>query len=153
VGARLVELDPRNAEIARQSAAAAELPLVEIVTGDASLSDAYIGAAPARIVLACGIFGNLTDDDVHRCIGLLPMLCERGATVLWTRHRKPPDLTPQLRRWFAEAGFEEIACDEPPDLPYVGVGAERWPGEDGVVRSGVGFFRFVGDGSGAPIDG
>jgi hypothetical protein len=145
VRARLVELDPRNAGIARELADAAGLPFVETVTGDASVSDAYIGAAPARVVLACGIFGNISDKDIRRCVGLLPMLCEPGAIVVWTRRRRPPDLTPEIRRWFSDAGFAELGWDGPADHPYVGVGAERWPGTAGVVRRGVGFFRFGGD--------
>ncbi|HXY44565.1 MAG TPA: hypothetical protein VEH29_10285 [Acidimicrobiales bacterium] len=153
VRARLVELDPRNAALAREQADAADLPLVEVVTGDASVSDAYLGAAPAHVVLACGIFGNISEGDIHRCVGLLPMLCAPAATVVWTRHRRPPDLTPQIRTWFAAAGFEEIAHDELPDLPYVGVGAHRWRGEGGVVRRGVGFFRFDGDGTATPSRG
>jgi hypothetical protein len=145
VRGRLVELDPRNAAIARELGDDADLGHVETVTGDASLSDAYIGAAPADIVLACGIFGNLSDEDIRRCIGLLPMLCESHATVVWTRSRRPPDLTPTIRRWFSDCGFEELGWDEPPDLGYVGVGAVRWPGDVGVVRHGVSFFRFVSD--------
>jgi hypothetical protein len=145
VRARLVELDPRNAVIAREMADAADLGHVRVVTGDASVSDAYLGAAPAHVVVACGIFGNISDDDIRRCVGLLPMLCESGATVVWTRHRRPPDLTPEIREWFSAAGFEEIGWDEPPDLAWVGAGAVRWLGERGVVRSGVEFFRFLGD--------
>lgn len=145
VRARLVELDPRNTAIARELADSADLGFVETVTGDASVSDAYIGAAPARVVLACGIFGNISDDDIRGCVGLLPMLCEPGATVVWTRHRRPPDVTPEIRKWFSEAGFAGLGWDEPADLPYVGVGAQRWCGEGGVVRGGVGFFRFAGD--------
>jgi hypothetical protein len=153
VRARLVELDPRLTAFAHQLADAAGLSNIEIVTGDASASDAYVEAAPAEIVLACGIFGNITDDDIRRCVTLLPMLCCHGATLLWTRHRRPPDLTPDVRQWFADSGFEEIAFDSPDDLPYVGVGAQRWPGADGVVRGGEGFFRFIGDGSATPVEG
>ena len=145
IRARLVELDPRIASVARELAEAAGLPNVEVVTADASVSDAYLGAAPAHIVLACGIFGNISDDDIHRCVGLLPMLCESGATVVWTCHRRPPDITPEVRGWFEEAGFEELAFDEPSDVPYVGAGAQRWPGGRGAVEAGVGFFRFAGD--------
>ena len=29
----------------------------------------------------------------------------RRATVIWTRHRRPPDLTPQIRAWFASAAW------------------------------------------------
>jgi len=145
VRARLVELDPRNAVVARELADAANLECVETITGDASLSDSYIGAAPAHVVLACGVFGNISDSDIRRFVGLVPTLCEPGATVVWTRHRRPPDLTPEIRNWFSDAGFVELGWDEPGDLPYVGVGAARWPGERGVLTSGVGFFQFVDD--------
>ena len=60
VTARLVELDPRIAAAARQRAAAAGLSLVDVVTGDAGLAGAYAGLAPADLVLACGVFGNIT---------------------------------------------------------------------------------------------
>jgi len=147
VRARLVERDPRNTAVARQLAAAAGLGghrgNVEVVTGDASVSDAYLGIAPADVVLACGIFGNVPETDIERTIGLLPMLCTTGATVIWTRHRREPDLTGTVRGWFAATGFEEVGFDAPGEHPFVGVGAHRWPGAPGVVRPGVGFFRFV----------
>lgn len=144
VHARLVELDPRNAEVARELAGHAGLD-VEVVTGDASMSAAYSGAVPAGIVLACGIFGNISHADIRKTVGLLPMLCDEGATVIWTRHRRPPDLTPAVRRWFADVGFESIAWDGPRSHRYVGVGVERWPQGPGILREGVRFFQFVGD--------
>ncbi|MGH9170572.1 MAG: SAM-dependent methyltransferase [Acidimicrobiales bacterium] len=144
VRARLVELDARNTEVARRLAAAAELD-IEVVTADASRSEAYAGAVPARLVVACGIFGNITDEDIHNAAHLLPMLCDEGATVVWTRHRREPDLTPSVRRWFEEAGFEDLGVDAPPEHKFVTVGAARWSGPAGVPRDGVTFFTFVGD--------
>jgi hypothetical protein len=142
--ARLVELDPRNSEVARRSAAEAGLG-VEVVTGDASSSDSYAGAVPAQIVVACGIFGNITDSDIHNFTQLVPMLCDKGATVIWTRHRRQPDLTPSIRRWFAQAGFQELGFDAPSGHPFVGVGSARWKGPAGELRPGETFFTFVGD--------
>src|SRR2546423_4781084 len=55
VTARLVELDPRNVEVARRTATEAGLSGVEVVVGDAALSDHYAGLAPADLVLACRI--------------------------------------------------------------------------------------------------
>ncbi len=149
VRARLVELDPRNAEVAASLGRQAGLE-VDVVTGDASLSDAYEGAVPAGIVLACGIFGNISDADIHRTIGLLPMLCEEGATVIWTRHCREPDLTPSVRRWLAEAGFEPLGWAGSSRHDFIGVGAERWPGKAGNLRTGVRFFTFLGDPRPAP---
>ena len=64
VTARLVELDPRNTEVAARLVAEAGLTTVEIVTGDASLTSQYADLGPADLVLACGLFGNMTDADV-----------------------------------------------------------------------------------------
>ena len=50
VTARLVELDPRNAAAARDAAEVADLPRVEVVTGDAALTDQYAGMVPAYLV-------------------------------------------------------------------------------------------------------
>jgi hypothetical protein len=143
VSARLVELDARNAVAARAAAQAAGLGGVEVALGDAGTSDAYAGAVPAELVLVCGVFGNVSDDDVARTIRHLPELCAPGATVLWTRHRLPPDLTPAIRRWFAEAGFEEIGFDAPEDA-WFSVGANRLRAEPRPLGRGVRLFDFVG---------
>ena len=74
VTARLVELDPRNTEVAARLVAEAGLTQVEVVTGDASLTSQYVGIAPAGLVLACGLFGNLTDADVAATIGYCAQL-------------------------------------------------------------------------------
>lgn len=47
VAARLVELDEHNVAVARQGARAAGLHRIELVDGDASVTDAYHGAVPA----------------------------------------------------------------------------------------------------------
>jgi hypothetical protein len=85
VTARLVELDPRNTEVARRLAAEAGLPDVEIVTGDASRTSAYADLVPAGLVLACGLFGNITNAHIERTIGYCTQLCATGGTVVWTR--------------------------------------------------------------------
>lgn len=128
VRAFLVERDPRLVEAARQSAARSGLDQVEVVCGDAGIIASYAGAIPAHVVLVCGVFGNITDADVANTVATLPALCEPGAIVIWTRHRHSPDLTPAIRAWFEEAGFEEIAFDGPLELS-VGVGAHRLVGE------------------------
>ena len=113
VRARLIELDPRNAESARAFARNADLDRVEVVTADASETNAYLGAVPADLVLMCGVFGNVSDEDVERTVRLLPGFCAREALVVWTRGRRLPDLTPAIRRWFGEVGFEERAFESP----------------------------------------
>jgi hypothetical protein len=143
VRARLVELDERNVAAARQVIADRDLSSVEVVAADAGTTDAYAGAVPAHVVLACGVFGNITDDDVEQTIRELPGLCAPGATVLWTRHRFPPDLTPDIRAWFEQAGFAELAFDAPAE-DFFSVGACRFDGVPRLLEAGRRLFDFVG---------
>ena len=108
VRARLVEIDPALVERGRDAASRDQLEGVSFVTGDASTTTAYEGAVPADIVLVCGVFGNVSDDDVHNTVIHLPELCAEAATVIWTRGRFHPDLTPAIRSWFSTQGFEEL---------------------------------------------
>jgi D-aminopeptidase len=143
VRARLVELDPRNADAARAAAAAAGLDGVEVVTADAGTTEAYAGAVPAQIVVACGIFGNISDGDIATTIAALPGLCAAGALVLWTRHRRPPDLTPAIEGWFGAAGFTAEAFDTLPGTSQ-GVGAHRLTDPPRPLAAGRRLFTFVG---------
>ena len=141
VRARLIELDPRNAESARAFARNADLDRVEVVTADASETNAYLGAVPADLVLMCGVFGNISDEDVERTVRLLPGFCAREALVIWTRGRRLPDLTPAIRRWFGEAGFEERAFESPGPDSY-SVGMHQLIGEPAPLQSDRRLFTF-----------
>lgn len=141
VHGRLVELDPENAAVARRRAGTLGVA-VEVVTADASLTDCAAGAVPADLVVACGIFGNISDADVENTIRSLPMLCRSGATVVWTRHTAAPDLTPRICDWFASAGFDEVSFVRAADLKF-GVGSNRLRIEPPAFMPGARLFRFL----------
>jgi hypothetical protein len=154
VRARLVELDPELVAFARQRAAAAGVAeQVDVVHGDASLVGSYAGALPADLVLVCGVFGNISDGDIRAVVGMMPAFCAPGGTVVWTRHRRPPDLTSSVRDWFAEAGFVERSFVAP--APYVlGVGCHQLVGgadaggaDGSILDPDLRLFHFRGDGS------
>jgi hypothetical protein len=134
VRARLVELDPELAERARRAAVDADLQGIEVVVDDAGRTDAFAGAVPADLVLVCGVFGNISSDAIEATIRELPSLCAPGATVIWTRHRRPPDLTPRIRVWFRSAGFMESAFEFVPDTPDSGMEGRHRLGSVGVER-------------------
>jgi hypothetical protein len=142
VRARLVELDGRNAEEAARAAGAAGLSGVEVVVGDAASTDHYQDLAPAGLVVLCGVLGNLTDEDVERTAGFCALLCGPGGTLVWTRHRKAPDLVPRVCGWLEERGFERLWVSDPA-LGF-GVGAHRYAGEPRPLPSGERMFTFVG---------
>jgi hypothetical protein len=131
VSGRLVEWDPDLSAGAADGVTAAGLaaapgkPGLEVVRADAGSTAAYAGAVPADLVLVCGVFGNLSDADVRGTIGALPGLCAPGATVVWTRGQSEPDRWPVIRRWFAEAGFAEVAFTATPGDYRFAVGSQR----------------------------
>lgn len=126
VTAVLVEFDPHNAAMAAERAAAGDLRRVEVRLGDAGLVANYADALPADVLLLCGIFGNISDADVHRTVAASASMCAPGGTVLWTRHRREPDLTPAVRSWFEQAGFAEVAFYAPTaGATLIGVGVQR----------------------------
>jgi hypothetical protein len=145
VSARLVELDPRNVVLARQAVTALDLPGIEVVEGDAALTDAYAGAVPADVVLACGVFGNVTDDDIERTVAHLPSLCATAATVVWTRYPRDAELLPQIDRWFREAGFEQRALEVGADGRRFGVGVHRLAAPPLPFEPGRRLFTFLDD--------
>ncbi|MER5753101.1 class I SAM-dependent methyltransferase [Streptomyces sp. NPDC002088] len=142
VRARLVELDERNVAYARRAAAAAGLPGVEVVCGDASLTDHYADLAPVDLVLVCGTLGNITDADVERVLDHCTGLCRTGGTLVWTRNRKAPDLVPQVCAWLEERGFERLWVSDPALVQ--GVGAHRFTGEPRQLPLGQRMFSFIG---------
>jgi hypothetical protein len=129
--------------VARAREAAEALPArIEVRQADAAQSDVYADAVPADLVLLCGIFGNVSDADVRKTVEAASQLCAPGAEVIWTRHRDEPDLTPAIRGWFADAGFEEVAFVAPAaDLWSVGV--HRLVAQPGKLESGGQWFTFT----------
>ena len=141
--ATLVELDPGLVADARTHAALLPGNLrVRVIEGDAGLTDLYAGATPADLVLLCGVFGNIRDDDVRGTIEALPGFCAPGATVIWTRSRREPDLTPAIRDWFSHNSFREVAFHAPEDVLF-SVGVHRFTGEPRGLQPGRSLFRFV----------
>jgi hypothetical protein len=142
VVARLVEADPGIAEVARASARAAGLDGVQVVCADAAATESYDGAVPADIILACGVFGNISDDDIARTIGHLPSLSAPNATVIWTRARaQDRDIVTAIRKWFDESGFDEVALHAPADETFR-VGVYRLRVSPAAYEPGVQLFRF-----------
>jgi len=96
---------------------------------------------PSDLVLACGVFGHAADADIGSMIRHLPTLCATGATVVWTRGTQGFDLRPTIRKWFLEAGFEEI--DFTSGEKGWGVGANRFVVAPQPYRAGIRLFTFV----------
>lgn len=112
-----------------------------MLTGEAALTDHYLEVAPAHLVLLCGVFGNVGDVDIQRTVVHCPGMCAPGGHVIWTRHRRPPDLVPVIGEWFAEQNFAPVAVT-PAGLPYA-VATHRYEGPVRPLVPGVKLFRFL----------
>ena len=62
--------------------------------------------------------------------------------MIWTRHTGDPDLTPQVRQWFASVGCVEVSFTAPSDAVF-SVGVHRFTGATQPLELGQRLFRFV----------
>jgi Putative methyltransferase len=143
VSARLIERDPRLVAAGRRAARDVGVGRrVRFRTADAGAPGSFADAVPADLVLLCGIFGNISNEDVRRTILAAPTFGRDGTTVVWTRGRFRPDLTPTIRRWFVHAGFTELGF-VPIRGTLMAVGAARWVGPPTPFRRRPRLFRFL----------
>ncbi|MEY9934236.1 hypothetical protein ABH926_008901 [Catenulispora sp. GP43] len=143
VRARLIEFDPVIAQVARDAAAVAGLDGVDVVTGDAADQALYGDYAPADLLLLCGIFGNISEADIHNTVSHAAHLTARGGAAIWTRHRHDPAVVPRIHGWFAEAGFADLWQSDA-DLPTtVYVAANRQEREPAPSPDDEKLFTFI----------
>ncbi len=120
VDACLVELDPALVDRARRTALAARLDL-DVRNGDAGARATFADRLPVDVLMLCGVFGNVTDDDVKHTVRAARSMLAPGGAVIWTRgSRVQDDATLQaddpalwVRGLFWAAGFEEVAFVQP----------------------------------------
>ena len=124
----LVEQDEILAQDARATADRLGLGHVNVITGDAGETTTFASALPVDLLMLCGIFGNVADQDIAATIEATPAMLRPGATVIWTRGSTQPDLRPVIRQWFLDAGFRETAFDSEPHGFGVGVAKLTQPG-------------------------
>ena len=120
----LIELDARLVQDAQANVAAAGVAL-DARCGDAADTEAFASVVPVDVLLLVGIFGNVTEEDVATTIRAVPAICRSGATVIWTRHRREPDLTPRIRQWFEAANCSPIDFFSPGPASFA-VARERF---------------------------
>ncbi len=139
----LLEVDAGIAQAARDAAAAAELVYVEVRTVDAGSTNAYTNIVPADVVILVGVFGNISDADLHRTIAAAPAFCRPGGMLLWSRGRDRSDRNDEVRQGFIQAGFTEIdyAVRDTGSRPAIGI--MRYDGPSELLTSDQRLFTFL----------
>jgi len=137
VSAVLVELDPRLAKRARTAAAERGLTRVEVRQADAGDLATYVGVPAAHVLLACGVFGNISVDYVRRTISMLPRLVAPSGIVVWTRGAENTtlDRSREISDHLVRAGFDEMSLTGTRDGVFR-IGMHRMVGPPGPGMSG-----------------
>jgi len=115
---------------------------VRVKQVDAGRSDAYIELAPADLVLLIGIFGNISDADLHTTIAASPQLCAPGATLVWSRSRSgdTADRNAEVRAGFRANGFTELDYQTTDIGSRPAVGVARYDGPPIPLEPGQAWF-------------
>jgi len=127
VRALLVELDDDLAQAARHKSADAGLTHVEVRTADAGTTASFADRLPCDVLMLCGVFGNIPDEDVRRTITAVPALLRRGGVVIWTRGQSsgaddPTRVAGDPSEWVREisrtTGLDEVEFVKPEDAGF-----------------------------------
>ncbi len=140
--AYLIETHPRLAAEARQCAAELDLDQVQVLERDAGTVTSYLDIGLADVLMLCGVFGNISDDDILRTIDSIPLLLAQGGHLIWSRSRRQPDITPRIRQHLNNTGLVELEFIAPADDLW-SVGVNRLEGGfDGNQPDGE-MFTFI----------
>jgi hypothetical protein len=101
---------------------------------------------PIRIISMCAgrghdLLGVVA--DLERTVRGVSMLGRTGMAVIWTRHRLDPDLTPTIRRWFRESGFQESSFDALETENRYAIGVARLVRDPAPFTAGLRLFTFT----------
>ncbi len=139
----LVEKDQELARDAIETAGQLGLGGVEIVIGDAGRTTTFAHRLPVDLLMLCGIFGNICDDDVAATVAAIPALLADGGVVIWTRGSSDPDLRRTIRSWITDTGLVETSWDDEPEGYGVGVARRRPDARQEPVPVPERLFTFV----------
>jgi hypothetical protein len=119
----LVESNRVLADRARRAAKAAGRDEIEVRGADAGAVESFADLLPVEVLVLCGIFGNVEHGSVRRIVECVSTILDDGGYVVWTRGGSEPDRRSEIRKWFVDAGMEEVRFDGAPE--FYGVGLNR----------------------------
>jgi hypothetical protein len=138
----LVELDVRLAEESRHTANENGLRNVTVINADASLLSTYASVSRADLILLCGVFGNISNDDIRNTIEALPQLAKQGTKVIWTRHLRQPEAVPVIQNLFITNGFSEVGFRTTDDQSYA-IATYEFHGSPEPLENNAKLFTFI----------
>lgn len=138
----LVEIDDKLARESERTASDKGLQNVTVMNGDASSLRTYKNVTPADLILLCGIFGNISNDDIRNTIESLAQLSKQGTRVVWTRHLRSPEVVPMIRHSFIANDFKEVDYKTTSDDSYA-IGIYEFYGLPQRLNDDIRLFTFT----------
>jgi hypothetical protein len=130
------------AQESEHAASGKGLQNVTELNGDASLLRTYRDVIPADLILLCGIFGNISNEDIQNIINSLAQLSKQGTRVIWTRNLRNPDIVPAIRDLFSTNDFREVDFRTTSDGSYA-IGIYELKGLPQRLNDDARLFTFV----------
>ena len=139
--AHLVELDPKLVADGRNACAALELlSNIDFMNEDATDPRSYRGAAPANVVMMCGMLGLVDLAELPNVVRAMQALCAHNGHVVWTRRldwRNGVQHMKALQKLMLQAGFTQATLSvtsfgallSKTRKPSFAVGTHRFGGE------------------------
>ena len=138
----LVELDERLAKESERIASEKDLQNVTVINGDASLLSTYEEVPRADLILLCGVFGNISSDDICHTIETLPQLSKQGTRVIWTHHLRQPEAVPAIQNLFITNEFSEVDLKATDDQSYA-IATYEFRGSPKYLDGNTRLFTFI----------
>ncbi|MNR04651.1 hypothetical protein D3C85_1206300 [compost metagenome] len=138
----LVEIDERLVQECKHTVSDRGLQNVTVVKGDASLLRTYRDVIPADLILLCGIFGNIANEDILNTIESLAQLSKQGTRVVWTRNLRDPKVVPMIRHSFTANDFKEVDYRTTSDDSYA-IGIYEFYGLSQRLKDDIQLFTFI----------
>ncbi|MGD0284346.1 MAG: class I SAM-dependent methyltransferase [Candidatus Saccharimonadales bacterium] len=138
----LVEINDEIANQAKELINTEHIQNIQVVIADAANSSLYKNVIPADLILLCGVFGNISIEDVRYIIKNLSMFCKSGTKVIWTRNRRVPDVTPKIRELFTNNSLDELKFISTSDNTYA-VGLNIFNGNTKPFNPELKLFTFI----------
>jgi hypothetical protein len=139
VSATMLELDELNASFLHGALGSTGLTKVAVTVADAGLSDAYLGVAPADLLVMCGVFANIDRSSAGSTVAALPALCSPGAVVVWSSYGEPYADLDAVIDLFESGDFERVSLVRTDEFAVM---AHRFTGATAPLEAGRRLFRF-----------
>lgn len=139
----LIDTNTNSLNAAINFAKTNNIGTITFINEDASHTSTYkkYDIPKSNIVLACGLFGHLNQEDSYGLVDFLKTQIKANGTVIWTKNIENDSIS-NLRKYFIDNNFEEISYFGPEGSPWAVV-CNKYIGEEFDLSKEYKIFNFI----------